>query len=109
MPVGQLRAEIRFIVEASLLKEGAFDEADEVFDGSFFLGPIGPAHIDADAQFEDGVGEGRIPLGDDPIAPPLEGDGLRPIEDADQGGPAPALEMLGERADQRLGRLIGDQ
>ena len=109
VPLGQLRLQIGRVMKAPLFEEGPLHEADQILDGSFFLGPIGPAHIDAHTQFQDGIGKRRIPFGDDAVAAPFEGDGLGPIKDADQGRPAPALEMVGEMADQGLGRFVRDQ
>ena len=108
MPLGQLRDQI-LVVEASLFEEGALHEADQILDRSFLLRPVRPAHIDADAELERRVGEGRIPFGDHAVPLPLQRDRLRPIEDAHQRSAAPAVEMLGEVADQRLRRLVRDQ
>ncbi len=51
MPVGELREQIRLVVEAPLLEERPLHEADEMFDRSLLPGHGGPAEFDADAEY----------------------------------------------------------
>ena len=91
------------------LKNEPFTQPTSDFDGSLLPRLVGPADLGREADLEGGVGEDGIPLGDLAILLPLERHGLGPIEHGTQRHPAEGDEVIGQRADQRLGRLIGHQ
>lgn len=68
---------------------------------------VGPTDFGRKADLQGGVGKDGIPLGDLAILLPLEGHRLGAIEHRAQGHPAEGHEVIGQGADQRLGRFIG--
>jgi hypothetical protein len=105
-PVAQLPLEIGTIQKAPLFKEGALHPPDEILNAAFLLGPVRPAHLDADSQIERHAGKRRIPFRDDAIAAPLERDRLRPIEHGDQRNAAKGGQMLDDGTDERFHALV---
>src|SRR6266851_3276620 len=109
MPSPQLLAKIFRIVKPAYLEEGRLDETDQVLHASFLLRSIRPAQLHPHPHLQRGVGKDRIPFRHFPIFPPLQGDRLRPIEDALQRSSTPAGQMLGQGSYQTLDRFIRDQ
>src|SRR5262249_43743347 len=91
------------------LKKEFFHPADEIFDAAFLLRPIGPAHVDADAEIEGHTSKRRIPFGHHPVAPPLQRDRLRPIENSDERNATKGGEMLNEHTHERVRAFIPHQ
>jgi hypothetical protein len=99
-PLAQLLLEIGAIEKPPLLEEGAFDPPHQILDTAFLLLSIRPAHFHTEAEIQRNTCKGRIPLGHDAIAPPLQGHGLRAIEDGDEGYPAKRREVIDHRPHQ---------
>ena len=80
----ELIAEVGFVLEIAVLEERAFHPADEALDRALLVATSRRAHLDADADVDDGLRERGIPCLD--LAPfaSLRDDGLRPIEDGEE-------------------------
>src|SRR5882724_13327651 len=106
MPCEELLCEILLIVEAAHFEEGGFYEAHQIFHGPFLVRLLRPTQFHPDAQLQHGVSKDRVPFRDLAVPPPLQGHGLRSIEDTHQRSSTPTVEMLGQVAHQALYRLV---
>ena len=93
-PFRELRQQIGVIEEPSLLKERAFDPADQVFDGPFLPRAGGPADFDPEPEIERHARKQRIPFGDLSVRVPLQRDRLRPIEHRQERNPTDGGEVI---------------
>jgi hypothetical protein len=95
--------------EAPLLEERPLYPADEILDGALLLWAVGPAELDVGAEGQHDVGERRVPLGHLTLSVPLDGDGLRAVEDEEEWDTAEGIEVIDKRAHQRLDTLVLDE
>src|SRR5688572_3250544 len=106
VPSRELRLEILHVLKLAVLEERALHPADESLDGSLLVAASGRAHLDADADVDDGLSEGRVELFDVTASPRLLHDGARPIEDRHQRQAAERHEVSRETANDRLDALV---
>src|SRR5881394_539843 len=92
--------------EAPLLEETALHPANEVFDRTLLSRGMGPANLNPQAEIEHDAGKNGVPLGHHSVLPPLERNGLCPIEHGEQRDAAHRDEVIDERPSERLHLLV---
>src|SRR5207237_839642 len=82
---------------------------DESLDGALLIAAARRAHLDTDADVDDGLRERGVPRLDVAALAALLHDRLRPIEDCEERQPAECDEVPREAADDGLGALVVDE
>ena len=109
LPLGKLGLKIIHVPEPALLEERALDPLHEVFHRSLLPRPVRPADLGDEPDLKGCLGKDGVPLGDDPVLLPLQGDRFRPVKDRAQGHSAKALEVIQYRPDEDLHLLVRHQ
>jgi hypothetical protein len=109
VPGAQLGAQVGVVLELAVLEERALHPADQPLDGALLVAAARGAHLDANAQVDDGLGEGGVELLDLAALAALLDDGPRAVEDGHQGQSAEGDEVAREAAHDRLDALVVDE
>ena len=100
--------QVELVLELAVLEERALHPAHEPLDGALLVAAARRAHLHADAEVDDGLGEGGVELLDVATLAALLYDRLRAIEDGEQRQAAEGDEVAGEAAHDRLDVLVLD-
>jgi hypothetical protein len=109
VPRCELRSKVDLILELAVLEERALHPADQALDGPLLVTAARRAHLDADAEIHDRLGEGGVELLDlTPLAALLD-DRPGAVEHRHERQATEGHEVAGQTAHDRLDTLVVDE